>query len=65
MHLLVAVEAVLGCCEAMWHCWQSHGLRVFSRLACTEPCGRWQSVQSSRTGACSHRKGPRFSWWQV
>ena len=25
----------------------------------------WQSVQSSRTGACSHRKGPRFSWWQV
>ena len=29
------------------------------------PCGSWQIEQSSVTGACSQRKGPRFSAWQV
>ena len=29
-----------------------------------EPCGSWQLPQSSATGACSQRYGPRFSAWQ-
>jgi hypothetical protein len=27
------------------------------------PWGSWQDTQSSRTGACSKRNGPRFSAW--
>ena len=30
-----------------------------------DPCGSWQVVQLSTTGACSHRNGPRFSAWQL
>ncbi len=29
------------------------------------PCGLWQVVQESVTGSCSHKKGPRFSAWQL
>jgi hypothetical protein len=28
-----------------------------------DPCGAWQEMQSSRTGACSKTNGPRFSAW--
>ena len=31
----------------------------------SEDCGLWHSVQSSPTGWCSHRNGPRLSAWQV
>src|SRR3990172_8212844 len=48
-----------------WHCWQSRGLATFSRFSWFEPCGSWQVAQLSTTGACSQRKGPRFSAWQV
>ena len=34
-----------------------------SSLSWFEPWGLWQFRQFSRTGACSHRKGPRFSVW--
>src|SRR3989304_3589155 len=48
-----------------WHCWQSRGLATFRRFSWFEPCGSWQVAQLSTTGACSQRKGPRFSAWQV
>src|SRR5262245_17609730 len=28
-----------------------------------DPCGSWQGTQLSRTGACSHKNGPRLSAW--
>ena len=37
-------------------------LSIFSLIV---PWASWQFRQFSRTGACSQRKGPRFSAWQV
>jgi hypothetical protein len=30
-----------------------------------DPCGSWHVLHASRTGAWSHRNGPRFSAWQA
>src|SRR5436190_17590842 len=54
-----------GCFVAMWHRWQSIGMRTASMRSFDEPCGSWHVVQFSRTGACSHSMGPRISAWQV
>src|SRR5262245_46288118 len=48
-----------------WHCWQRRGLATLSIFSWFEPWGSWQFVQLSVTGACSQRKGSRFSAWQV
>jgi hypothetical protein len=45
----------------MWHRWQSIGIRTTSMRSFDDPCGSWQVVQFSRTGACSNRTGPRIS----
>src|SRR5262245_54181912 len=55
----------VGCRVSTWHCWHSRGLAAFSMRSWLLPCGSWQVVQLSVTGACSHRNGPRFSAWQV
>ena len=39
----------------LWQSWQSQGARALSSGALLEPCGVWQLVQSSATGACSQR----------
>jgi hypothetical protein len=46
-----------------WNSWHRKGARDFSKGAILEPCGVWQLAQSSVTGWCSNRKGPRFSAW--
>ena len=46
-----------------WQRWQRYGCLATSILSWFEPCGLWQLRQFSRTGACSQRKGPRFSVW--
>src|SRR6187397_2859886 len=56
---------VAGCRVATWQRWQSMGMRTFSMRSFEEPCGSWHVVQLSRTGACSHRTGPRISAWQL
>ena len=40
-------------------------MRTTSMRSFDEPCGSWHVVQFSRTGACSHRIGPRISVWQL
>ena len=64
--LLFVVMAVLsytldGCLVATWQRWHSMGIRVTSMRSFDEPCGSWQVVQLSRTGACSNNTGPRIS----
>ena len=49
----------------MWQLWQSQGERAFSKGGVVDPCAVWQLMQLSTTGACSQRKGPRFSAWQA
>src|ERR1700737_2921406 len=49
----------------MWHRWQSIGSFATSIRSLLDPCGSWQVLQASRTGAWSHRNGPRFSVWQL
>ena len=49
----------------MWQRWQSIGMRATSMRSFDQPCGSWQVAQFSRTGACSHRTGPRISVWQL
>src|SRR5438046_6326269 len=56
---------LVGCRVSTWHCWQSRGLATFSMFSWFDPCGSWQFAQLSLTGACTQRKGPRFSAWQV
>ena len=55
----------LAAWSPLWHSWQSYGSELSSRAGWTDPCGAWQLVQSSTTGVCSQRNGPRFSAWQV
>ena len=40
-------------------------MRTTSIRSLDDPCGSWQVVQFSRTGACSKSTGPRISVWQV
>src|SRR6476620_5846354 len=40
-------------------------MRTTSIRSFDDPCGSWQVVQFSRTGACSHSIGPRISAWHV
>ena len=40
-------------------------LRLTSMRSLLLPCESWHVVQLSTTGACSQRKGPRFSVWQL
>src|SRR6186713_3608147 len=54
-----------GCFVAMWHRWQSIGMRTTSMRSFDEPCGSWHVAQFSRTGACSNSMGPRISVWHV
>src|SRR5688500_17044257 len=49
----------------MWQRWQSIGMRTVSMRSFDDPCGSWQVVQLSRTGACSQSTGPRISAWHV
>src|SRR6185503_2809303 len=46
-----------------WQRWQRNGCFATSIFSWLDPWGSWQVRQFSRTGACSHRKGPRFSVW--
>ena len=48
-----------------WQRWQRNGSLLTSIRSLFDPCGSWQVVQLSVTGACSHRYGPRFSAWQL
>ena len=48
-----------------WHVWHRNGVRILRSAGCAEPCASWQLAQSSATGWCSHKKGPRNSAWQL
>ena len=56
---------VAGCRLLTWQRWQSIGALATSIRSLFDPCGSWQLAQFSRPAACSHRKGPRFSAWQL
>src|SRR5690349_24523067 len=57
--------SVLGCPDITWQRWHRNGRLPASTLSLFAPCGSWQVTQFSRTGACSHRNGPRLSEWQL
>lgn len=52
-------------CGPSWHSEHKNGERDLSKGVMLEPCAVWQWLQSSVTGWCSHKKGPRFSAWQA